>query len=165
VALRHPAGVETQFECAATGAIAGHLTSTIPDAGTSPRVRLCLAPGRSVVVGRADEHHHVPYLDPAYQSTTVVPGTGQTVLRFDGREKDTHVSRSHFTLRGSEGGGIVLTNGVPGVDGGIRPPTNWTCLLAPEWRVLDPGEELLIERGGVVVIQLPNDCVLQLAAQ
>lgn len=128
-----------------------------------PGLALSLAPDRLVVVGRSSGTHAVPYLDPAYRATPVVPDTGQSVLRGDG-ERDNRVSRAHFTLRGAAGG-IVFTNGVPRLGGGIRPPLNGTWLLAPAVRFLDDGEEVLIERGGSMTLRLPNHCVLRLAAQ
>jgi len=94
----------------------------------------------------------------------VVPETGQSVLWCDGRENDNYVSRAHFTLRGWPGGAVLFTNGVPRRGGGIRPPVNNTWLVSPDVRLLTPGEEVLIERGTSVAIQLPNRCVIQLAA-
>src|SRR5262249_55984599 len=48
---------------------------------TAPRTELLLVPDRPALIGRA-EGYEVPYLDPAYRPTTVVPGpgTGQSVL-------------------------------------------------------------------------------------
>lgn len=145
-------------------------TGTIPTMcdDTVPRpyseLALGLAPGKLVVVGRAQPEHTVPYLDPAYRSTTMVPNTNQPVLH-GSDPTDNYVSRAHFTLRGAPGGGIVFTNGVPSVDGGVRPPTNGTWLVAPARRFLDPGEEVPIDFGQTVVIWLPNGCTLQLRAQ
>src|SRR5262245_35281113 len=84
---------------------------------TCPEPRLQLSPDRPAIVGRSDGYE-VPYLDPAYRPTTVVPGTGQNVL--GAGEWDIAVSRGHFMLRASPGG-IVLVNGVPGRGGGVRP--------------------------------------------
>jgi hypothetical protein len=61
--------------------------------------------------------------------------------------------------------GVVLTNGVPRAGGGIRPPVNGTWLVAPAARKLEPGEEVLIARGSVLVIRLPNRCVIQIVAR
>jgi hypothetical protein len=129
-----------------------------------PELALGLAPGKLVVVGRAKPHHEVPYLDPAYRSTTVLPDGHQSVL--NGNDpKDICVSRAHFTLRGADGGAVVFTNGVPAIGGGVRPPTNGTWVIVPAERFLDPGEEVTIGCGEVVVICLPNGCRLQLKAQ
>ena len=127
-------------------------------------LELYLAPGRFVVIGRANGYR-VPYLHPSYQATTVVPGSGQSVLRTEGTGDDTFVSRAHFTLRGAAGGGLVLTNGVPGLDGAVRPPTNWTYLVEPDARLLAPAEEVLILYGVAIAIQLPNRSVVRLTAR
>src|SRR5881409_2876645 len=60
-------------------------------------VRLQLSPERPVIVGRQNGGE-VPYLDPAYVSTPIVPGTGKTILKKDGAGADTYVSRGHFQL-------------------------------------------------------------------
>jgi hypothetical protein len=125
---------------------------------------LCLAPERLVVVGRATPEHTVPYLDPAYRATTMLPDSGQSVLHGND-PTDNWVSRAHFTLRGAVDGAVVFTNGVPQLGGGVRPPTNSTWLVAPAVRLLDPGEEVLIGCGEAVSIRLPNRCVLQLKAR
>lgn len=124
---------------------------------------LALAPTRLVVVGRSTGRTPVPYLDPAYRATTVLPDSDQTVLRGD-EKSDIHVSRAHFTLRSAPDGAVRFTNGVPQAGGGIRPPTNGTWLMAPTFRQLEPGEEVLIPFGDSVSIQLPNHCILQLKA-
>lgn len=116
-----------------------------------------------MIVGR-QEGRRIEYLDPAYRPTRVVPETGQTVLMSGGEGDDVYVSRGHFMLRGVAGG-VVLTNGVPRAGGGIRPPVNGTWLVAPVGRKLEPGEEVLIERGTVLVIRLPNKCVIQIVAR
>ena len=162
VALWIPTGVETM-----TDSVPSYATNVESVAGEplpTVRVRLQLEPGRLVVVGRA-KRHKVPYLDPSYAVTTIVPETRQSVLLSEGKGTDTYVSRAHFMLRAGPGGGIVLTNGVPGLAGGIRPPTNQTTLVSPEARPLLPSEELLIEPGERVVIQLPNRCMICLAAR
>lgn len=127
------------------------------------QVELRLAPDRPVVIGRL-ESGMPPYLDPAFRSTTIVPGTEQSVLRSAGHGKDVGVSRAHFMLRGDERG-IVLTNGVPRLGGGIRPPVNATWLLEPDYRAMGPAEELLIERGSATVIWLVNGTVLRIRAE
>ncbi len=122
-----------------------------------------LMPDSPVVVGRY--HGHVPpYLDPAYRPTRIVPGTGQPVLHSGGYGTDIRVSRAHFTLLGVSRG-ILFVNGVPRRGGGIRPPLNGTWLVAPERRVLSPGEEYLIESGTALVVQLPNRTELRIDAQ
>jgi hypothetical protein len=116
-----------------------------------------------VIVGR-QEGRRVHYLDPAYLPTQVVPETGQSVLLSGGQGDDVYVSRGHFMLRGVAAG-VVLTNGVPRAGGGIRPPVNGTWIVTPVSRKLEPGEEVLIERGTVLVIWLPNRCVIQIVAR
>jgi hypothetical protein len=127
------------------------------------KVQLHLAPDCPVVIGR-QEIGIPPYLDPSYRSTKVVPGTGQSVLRANGEGKDRCVSRAHFTLRGSSRG-ILLTNGVPGLDGGIRPPVNNTWLLEPTRRQMEPAEEYVIESGAAAVLWLVNGTVLRICAE
>src|SRR5262249_27402831 len=68
-----------------------------------PRVRLQLDPDRPVVIGRQQDG--VPeYLDPAYRTTRIVPGTGQAVVQSSRVGPDTWVSRGHFMLRGGARG-------------------------------------------------------------
>jgi hypothetical protein len=129
---------------------------------TDVEFRVKIAPDRPVIVGRA-EGHKVPYLDPAYRATRVVPGTGQTVMRNDGRSDDINVSRGHFMLR-AHPGGIVFVNGVPHREGGIRPPVNGTWLLAPARRKLEPEEAYLIEHGQAAVFYLPNRAEIRIEA-
>jgi hypothetical protein len=135
--------------------------SCLPGTETKGEHTLVLAPGQMVVIGR-QQGGRLEYLDPSFVPTRLVPDSGQSVLTMNS-EKDNCVSRGHFTLRGSTQG-ILLVNGVPGVDGGIRPPTNWTLLLEPTYRVLDKGEEYLIERGASARIQLPNATKILLRA-
>ena len=130
---------------------------------TQPEPELQLAPDRPVIIGRF-EGRDVPYLDPAYLPTTVMPGTGQSILRSGGQGQDISVSRGHFMLRATAGG-ILLVNGVPRRGGGVRPPVNGTRLLAPVQRALSPGEEYLIERGTVIVVRLPNGTQIQIDAR
>lgn len=130
-----------------------------------PELALGLAPGRLVVIGRAAPDCPVPYLDPAYRATPMMPDSGQSVLHGGDDPSDVFVSRAHFTLRGAAGGGVVFTNGVPRAGGGVRPPTNRTKLMAPAARDLAPGEEVLIPHGDAIAIRLPNRCVLQLKAR
>jgi hypothetical protein len=157
-----PPGAETQAPAAP--ATAATTETTVGNATPRSCVELCLSPNRPIVIGRA-QGHEVPYLDPAYQATPIVPESGQCVLRSRGRKEDKYVSRAHFTLRGLVAGGIVLTNGVPRLGGGVRPPLNWTYLLAPVFRRLDPGEEVEIASGSDITIGLPNNCVIRLAAR
>jgi hypothetical protein len=130
---------------------------------TCAELALGLAPGRLVVVGRATPDCPVPYLDPAYRATPMLPDTQQSVLHGND-PADIFVSRAHFTLRSGADGAVVFTNGVPRVGGGIRPPMNGTKLMAPAVRYLEPGEEVLIPFGEAIAIRLPNRCVLQLKA-
>lgn len=129
---------------------------------TQQKTELKLSPDRPAIIGRL-EGGEVPYLDPAYRSTTVMPGTGQTVLQSNGQGRDVYVSRGHFMLRAAAGG-ITLVNGVPRRGGGIRPPMNWTRLIAPVSRALAPGEEYLIEQGATIVLLLPNGSHVQIDA-
>jgi hypothetical protein len=130
---------------------------------TDSQVRLQLEPDRPVVIGR-QEGKTPPYLDPSYRSTRVVPGTGQSVVQSSREGPDTWVSRAHFMLRG-DARGIVLTNGVPRVGGGIRPPMNGTWLWDAGWRRMDPGEEYLIEHGATAALSLPNGTVVRIRAE
>ncbi|MBN9523602.1 hypothetical protein J0H58_34675 [bacterium] len=125
-------------------------------------VRLAIAPDRPVVVGRS-EGKEISYLDPAYRPTTILPGTGQTVLRHAGHGTDVAVSRGHFMLR-QTAGGVMLVNGVPRRGGGIRAPLNGTWLLAPVRRPLAPEEEFLIASGTSAVLFLPNGSELRVDA-
>jgi hypothetical protein len=115
---------------------------------------LKISPDRPVIIGRA-EGGSVPYLDPAYRPTTVLPGTGETILRGDGHGTDSLVSRGHFMLAATAGG-ITFVNGVPRRGGGIRPPKNGTWLVLPTQRILTPGEDYFIENGSSIGIRLPN---------
>ena len=105
------------------------------------------------MIGR-QQGGEVPYLDPHYLPTHIVPESGRSVLVHD--VKDTWVSRGHFMLRATSEG-IVLLNGVPRRGGGVRPPLNGTWLLQPERRRLEDGEEYMIRKGQSVQIRLPND--------
>ncbi len=151
----------TFWTCPGTSIGDATLVHEVP--GSVAELALCLAPERLIVVGRSTGRSPVPYLDPAYSPTPILPDSGQSVLR-GGDPTDNWVSRAHFTLRGAPGGGIVFTNGVPRIGGGLRPPLNGTKLVAPAVRWLDPGEEVLIGLGETVAIRLPNRCVLQLKA-
>ena len=122
-----------------------------------------LVPGAPVVVGRC-QGLVPPYLDPAYQPTTIVPGTGQAVLHSGGYGQDIRVSRAHFMLLGVSRG-IVFVNGVPRRGGGIRPPLNGTQLVTPKGRALSPGEKYLIESGTAMVVRLPNCTELRIGRQ
>jgi hypothetical protein len=130
------------------------------DPDTQPEPELQLSPDRPVIIGRF-EGREVPYLDPAYRPTTVMPGTGQSILRSGGQGQDISVSRGHFMLRATTGG-ILFVNGVPRRGGGVRPPLNGTWLLVPVQRALSPAEEYLIEHGSVIVVKLPNGTQVQI---
>ena len=130
---------------------------------TRKNLQLKISPDRPVTIGRA-EGNRVPYLDPAYQSTTIFPGTGDTILRSDGHGRDLTVSRAHFMLRAISRG-IIVVNGVPQAGGGIRPPRNGTRMLVPGSRQLDPAEELVVESGEVVILQLPNSTTVRIEAE
>jgi hypothetical protein len=120
---------------------------------TAAETLLFLRPGRPAVVGR-QRGGEVPYLDPAYTPTDLLPDTGQSVLTRTGFH-DMAVSRGHFLLQ-ADPAGVLLLNGVPQRGGGVRPPGNGTRLLDPESRPLGKGEEYLIPSGGSVRIELPN---------
>ena len=134
-----------------------------PGQETRKDLRLQISPEHPVIIGRA-EGGGVPYLDPAYQSTTIIPGTGETILRHNGDGRDNCVSRAHFMLR-SIARGILLVNGVPRRGGGIRPPRNGTRLLKPAHRELAPKEELMVESGEAIVLMLPNSTTIRIVAE
>lgn len=138
--------------------MAGHLGEE-----SRKNLQLKIAPDRPVIIGRA-EGSGIPYLDPAYHSTTLIPGTGDTILRSDGQGRDLTVSRAHFMLRAISRG-ILIVNGVPQVGGGIRPPRNGTRMIVPGNRRLDPAEEIIVESREVVVLQLPNGTTVRIAAE
>ena len=117
-------------------------------------LRLVLRPDRPVVIGR-QQGGEVPYLDARYTPTPILPDSGRSVLTGLADGGDTAVSRGHFTLLGSPGG-LILVNGVPRPEGGIRPPRNSTELLEPEHRPLRDGEEYPIPYGQSATIRLPN---------
>ena len=73
------------------------------------------------------------------------------------------MSRGHFMIKASPAG-VVLVNGVPRREGGVRPPLNGTWLVAPEQRKMEEGEEVLILRGTSVKIWLPNESVILISA-
>jgi hypothetical protein len=126
--------------------------TTTRDFNPAADTRLALSPERPIVVGRQDGGE-VPYLDPAYQPTPIVPGTDRAVI---GRgERDICVSRGHFLLAAA-GDGLMLVNGVPRRGGGVRTPLNGTLMVEPQWRRMEDGEEYLIRAGERVCIQLPN---------
>ncbi len=121
---------------------------------TATESLLSLHPSRPVVVGR-QQGGEVPYLDPAYVPTRIVPETGQPVLTHDVNGRDSWVSRGHFLLR-AVSDGVMMLNGVPRRGGGIRPPINGTQLLEPVGRRMEDGEEYLIPKGKAARFQLPN---------
>ncbi|MBS0263072.1 MAG: hypothetical protein JSS02_14100, partial [Planctomycetes bacterium] len=100
------------------GLYIGSTADDMLNVGTLPEYRVQLSPDRPVIVGRAIGNF-VPYLDPAYTSNSLVPGTGQNILAAGNLEKDGLVSRAHFMLRATAGG-VMLVNGVPMVGGGLR---------------------------------------------
>jgi hypothetical protein len=136
---------------------------TVLDSETRPVLELFLNPGQSAVIGRA-HGCDVPYLDPAYVPTSLVPGTGETILRGDHDRRDLFVSRAHFTLS-AHAAGILLINGVPRRGGGIRPPRNGTVLLDPVQRSMLAGEEHTIDHGSAVTLQLPNGSQVRIEAR
>jgi hypothetical protein len=131
-----------------------------PDANI--QVLLKLAPDAPIVIGRANGGN-IEYLDPSYVPSPIMPGTGTTILQHGGAQIDLAVSRGHFMLR-AHPLGVLLVNGVPKRGGGIRPPRNWTELLWPQRRLLQPAEEYVIERGQSATISLPNSTRVTLKA-
>ena len=129
---------------------------------TSTDARLELHPDRPVVVGRQDGGE-VPYLDPAYVPTRIVPDSGQPVLTEDPNGMDFCVSRGHFLLR-AVAAGVMLVNGVPQRGGGVRTPLNGTRVVEPEQRRLDDAEEYLIETGKAARFELPNGTLVLIHA-
>jgi hypothetical protein len=134
---------------------------TLPGEAAS-ETKLQLQPDQPAIVGR-QEGGEIEYLDPRYTSTRMVPDTGQPVCRSSREPPDVHVSRGHFMLRGTRCG-VMLVNGVPRRDGGIRPPMNGTMMLAPQNRCMTPGEEFLIEPATLVRLRLPNGTVVAIQA-
>ncbi|MGF1579644.1 MAG: hypothetical protein ACFCD0_09800 [Gemmataceae bacterium] len=127
------------------------------------QVQAQLFPHNPVIIGR-QQGNRVPYLDPSYTSTPILPQTGGSILNGCSSHVNNRVSRGHFMMRGSAQG-ITLTNGVPKKGGGIRPPINGTYLMAPESRELAPAEEYLIEVGEGILIRLPNGTVICIVAE
>jgi hypothetical protein len=127
------------------------------------KCELRIEPDKPAVIGRC-ESHDVPYLEAGFWPTTLIPGTGQTILVSSGNGRDNFVSRAHFMLR-AVAGGVLLVNGVPKRGGGIRPPKNGTRLLLPIERTLNPGEEYLIERNVETIVSLPNGSVVKIDAR
>jgi len=163
---RHPdVGTEhTGLTITMTGSSSLQIRSDTIHLASAPQnqVALQLSSEQWLVIGR-QEGGPIEYLDPSYQSTRIVPNSDQAVVASFYSELDRCVSRGHFMLKGSALG-ILFVNGVPRRGGGIRPPKNWTWLLQPENRQLLEAEELLIEHGQAIRIQLPNDTVILLQA-
>jgi hypothetical protein len=138
------------------------LTQTLVESASQTFVAsaLELAPCELVVIGR-QEGGRLSYLDPCFTPTQIVPDSGRTVLK--NSENDIYVSRGHFTLRASVGG-ILLLNGVPGIDGRVRPPMNRTFLVEPLYRELDKGELVLVRHGSSATILLPNSAMVTISA-
>jgi hypothetical protein len=126
-------------------------------------VRLQVETNQPVVIGRQNGGE-TEYLDPLYRPTPNMPTSGQPIVTSAWGEKDRLVSRAHFMIKASPLG-LILVNGVPRRGGGIRPPTNWTCLLAPIRRQMEKGEEFLIERGSSATISLPNGTTIRIDSE
>jgi hypothetical protein len=124
------------------------------DSVTAVETQVQLQPGKPIVVGR-QEGGEVPYLDPGYLPTHILPDTGHSVLTHSSSGRDGWVSRGHFLLKAVPDG-VVLLNGVPRRGGGVRPPLNGTWLVEPQRRRMDEGEEYLIRKGDAARIELPN---------
>jgi hypothetical protein len=135
---------------------------TSPTPRSDARVQLQLAPDDTVIIGRLNGGE-IDYLDPRFVPTPIIPGTGTTILRHGGAGRDVCVSRGHFMLCGHSRG-ILFVNGVPRRGGGIRAPRQWTELLLPQRRILNRGEQVLIERGADITIRLPNETRLTIRA-
>ncbi len=131
---------------------------------SSAHCKLQLSPDRPAIIGRPCGGAAVPYLDPTYRATRLVPGTGQDIMQSDGHGGDRCVSRAHFMLRAG-GRGVLLVNGVPQLGGGLRAPLCGTRLMAPEQRPMSAGEEFLVESGATAVIGLPNGVRVQISPQ
>ncbi len=133
--------------------------------GTEPtlegQLKTQLRPDCPMVIGR-QEGGETEYLDPRYRPTQLAPGSGRNILSGN-QEADRWVSRGHFMLVYHDQG-IVLTNGVPHREGGIRPPLNHTWLLTPEHRLMEKGESYLIEKGSSATIELPNGAKILIRA-
>jgi hypothetical protein len=123
-------------------------------AGPDGQLRTLLKPDAPLIVGR-QHGGETEYLDPRYKPTIFAPGSSTQTVLTGAHEKDNWVSRGHFMLRAHHRG-ILFVNGVPHRDGGIRPPVNFTMMLAPEHRLMHKGEEFLIEQGQRIKIALPN---------
>ena len=121
---------------------------------TDSDVPLQILPDAPVVIGRQFDGEG-PYPDPRYQPSPIIPGEAHAVLQRDGTRNGLCVSRAHFSLH-SHPAGMVVVNGVRCRGGGIRPPRQGTQLLAPQSRMLQRSEELVIERGAQITISLPN---------
>ena len=127
-----------------------------------PGYDLRLSPDSPVIVGRSNGWCP-EYLDPAYQPTAIGPGTGRGGPSFRRvRQGQLRRPRAFHALGVSRG--ILFVNGVPRRGGGIRPPRNGTRLVAPEGRVLSPGEEYLIKSGTAMLVVLPNWTELRIDA-
>ena len=137
--------------------------STSAAGRTAAETMVALHPDRPVVVGR-QQGGEVPYLDPNYAPTRIVPESGQAVLNADGGGRDGWVSRGHFLLR-AVAEGVTLLNGVPRRGGGVRPPINGTLLVEPESRRMEDGEEYLIRRGHAARFELPNGTQVVIQAE
>jgi hypothetical protein len=121
-----------------------------------------LQPQESLVIGR-QEGGQIEYLDARYHPTRMLPNSTRPVVTSLRSLADRGVSRGHFMLTGSTQG-IVLLNGVPRRDGGIRPPLNGTRMEEPEQRMMNDAEEYLIARGASAKIRLPNGTLILLRA-
>lgn len=129
--------------------------------GTQKQLKFQLEPNRLLVIGRQNGGT-VPYLDKNYVPTPLLPGSNKPVA--DGSEEGLKVSRAHFSLRATAQG-IVLTNGVPRLGGGIRAPRNPTKMLYPgSPRYMEDGEDYIIENGAIAKIRLANGSVLVISA-
>jgi|GEM_PF-2835142 len=123
-------------------------------------VSLELTDGMPIILGR-QQGGSIDYLDEKYTPTMIMPN-GKPILKGSGNN-DLAISRAHLMMK-RHSKGILLVNGVPGIDGNIRPPMNGSRLLEPEDRPMAPGEELIIERGQRAKIQFPNGTVLLINA-
>lgn len=168
-ALAAPTDTDDSISLGSLSVVEGTVVSvwagenTITHGETDAEVKLRLDPQHPVVIGR-QQGGNIPYLDPTYTSTPVLPHTNHSILTSDGTGRDSYVSRGHFMLRGSPQG-IIFVNGVPRLGGGVRAPRNWTQLLHPEKRLLAAEEEYLIASGAAIKIQLPNDTVIVIRAE
>src|SRR5262245_57846815 len=73
------AGPSVTFWACPGTAVSALTVHDVPD--SVAELALCLEPQRLIVVGRSTGRSPVPYLDPAYRPTPILPDSGRSVLR------------------------------------------------------------------------------------